>query len=105
MPLWVAGMVVHEKMGLSCFFADVYSLWLSFRERMLSLWLAVCKLIDLFGLGRLHALHIWSNQISNYVAANFMFGSSCDKLNYPQTSLAGFNDNIRRLIAWHHKTI
>lgn len=88
-PLWVAGMVclLHMKeMSLSCFmqlFIHHGTASEKVRERPISLWLAVCKLIGLFGFGRLHAPHIWSNQIANYVVSDFMFRSSCDKLNYP----------------------
>lgn len=56
--------------------------------RLLSVWFAVCKLIDLFGLGRLHVSHIWSNQFSSYVLSNLMFVPSYDKLNCPQEKSA-----------------
>ncbi len=89
-PLWVAGMVclLHMKeLGLSCFLQMFIYLGSDSEEvqkRRFFLRLAVCKLIDLFGLGRWQASHTWSNQISNYVVSNFMFASSCDKLNCPQ---------------------
>lgn len=103
-PLWVAGMVclLHMKeIGLSCFL-QMFIHHGSASEKALSLWSAVCKLIDLFGLGRLHATHIWSNQISNYVVSNFMFASSCDKLNCPPEK-SGWIFNVKKkgLIAWH----
>lgn len=96
-PLWVAGMVclLHMKeMGLSCFlqmFIHRGTASEKVQQRLLSLRLAFCKLIDLFGLGRLHASHISSNQISNYVVSNFTSASSCDKHNCPQRSQTRFN--------------
>jgi len=100
-PLWVSGMVclLRIKRNGSKLFLQMF-IYRGAASEKLSLCLAVCKLIDLFGLARLHASHIWCNQINNYVVSDFMFGSSCDILNRPQTSLAGFNVLLKKQASW-----